>query len=520
MIGADQDITERKQMEESLREAKELLTLFVKHSPIFAYIKDTAPTCSRVLMASDNFREMVGIPGSDMVGKTMEELFPAEFAAKITADDWAVVSNGHVIKLDENLNGRYYTTVKFPITHGGKCLLAGYTIDITDRKRSEEQTFRLQKAESLERMAGAIAHNFNNQLQAVIGNIEMAMDAQPEGSKFLSEALKSAHKAAELSGLMLTYRGQMTGKHEPVDLSEVCRQTIPLLQAAAPKSMVIKIDFPTIGPVIRANAAQIQQILSNLVINAWEAAGESRGIIGLSVKTVSLTDIPLSKRFPFEWQPHESIYACLEVTDTGSGITSRDIDKLFDPFYTSKFVGRGMGLPVVLGITTAHGGGITVKSEPGQGSIFQVYFPLSTGKILFHTDKAVRSSEIRGGGIVLLIEDEAQVRDMANIMLTRLGYSVLEARDGMDGVEIFQQHRDEIRCVITDLTMPRMNGWDTLAALRKISPDIPVILSSGYDEAHVMADDHPEQPNAFLGKPYELKRLRETVNGVLAIVRT
>jgi nitrogen-specific signal transduction histidine kinase/CheY-like chemotaxis protein len=394
--------------------------------------------------------------------------------------------------------------------------------DITERKKIEAEKVQLetlnrqlQKAESLGRMAGAIAHNFNNQLQAVIGNLEMAMIDR--GSETLTEALKAAHKAADISALMLTYSGNLLSKHESIDLSAVCRQSLSLLQATAPKNVIIKGDFPASGPFIRANADQIQQVLANLITNAWESVDNNRSGIGLTVKKVSQKDIPAFKRFPPGWNPAESIFACLEVADAGCGTARNDIEKIFDPFYTTKFTGRGMGLSVVLGIVKSHNGGITVESEPGMGSIFRVFFPLSTEEILHQPDKPIQPPEFQEGGTMLLIEDEEQVRNMARTMLTHLGYRVLEAKDGIDAVEIFRQHQDEIRCVLSDLTMPRMNGWDTLAALRKISPNIPVILSSGYDEARVMADEHSERPNAFIGKPYQLKGLRETISRVLAV---
>ncbi|MDR3631980.1 MAG: ATP-binding protein [Desulfocapsaceae bacterium] len=259
--------------------------------------------------------------------------------------------------------------------------------DITEYRRVEAekagieaQNWQLQKAESLGRMAGAIAHHFNNQLQVVLGNLEIAMaDLSSENSpNYLTDAIYAAHKAVEVSSLMLTYLGQIPGRHQPLDLSEVCRRSLPLLVAAAPKDMLFKTDFPSSGPVIRADSNQMQQVLTNLVTNAWEAANENEGSIGLSIKTVFLADIPSSHRFPFDWHPEDIIYACLEISDTGSGISNKDIEKIFDPFFTTKFVGRGLGLSVVIGIVKTHGGGVTVESSPDSGSVFRVYVPVST----------------------------------------------------------------------------------------------------------------------------------------------
>ena len=402
-----------------------------------------------------------------------------------------------------------------------------------EKAQLETQNQQLQKVESLSRMAKAIAHHFNNQLQTVMGNLEMAMDDLPQSEYqigiLLNESMQAARKAAVVSGQMLIYLGQTFSKHESVDLSETCRQGLILLQAAAPKGMTLNADIPSCGPVIRANAGQIQQVLTNLITNAWEAVGENRDAIVLTVKTVSLTDIPVVKRFPINWQPKEIVYACMEVADEGNGIPDRDIEKLFDPFFTTNFTGRGLGLSVVLGIVGAHGGGITVESKPCRGSVFRVFLPVSTEEPpcqpdlpvvpgALQTIQAEKLSKIEGGGTVLLVEDEEPVRNMTRTMLTRLGYKVLEAKDGVEAVEIFKQHQDDIHYVLSDLTMPRMDGWETIAALRKLSPDIPVILSSGYDKAQVMAvmaGDHSELPQAFLAKPYKLKELSEAIRQVL-----
>jgi PAS domain S-box-containing protein len=397
--------------------------------------------------------------------------------------------------------------------------------DITKSKFEEEekakleaQNRQLQKAEGLGRMAGAIAHHFNNHLTAVMGNLELAIDDLPRGAGpagKLTEALHAARDAAEVSKLMLTYLGQTHAQHEPLDLSEVCRRSLPLLRAATPKDMVLDTDLPFPGPAISANANQIQQVLTNLVTNAWEAGSYGRSAVHLTVKTVPPVDIPASHRFPIDWWPHDHAYACLVVVDPGSGIADKDIEKIFDPFFSSKFAGRGLGLSVVLGIVRAHGGAVTVESEPGRGSAFRVFLPVLAEKVLRHPDQAAQSPEIDGGGTVLLVEDEPMVRKVGESALTSLGFAVLLAKDGVEAVEVFRQHRDEVRCVLCDLTMPRMNGWETLAALRKLAPGLPVILASGYDKAYVMAGDHPELPQAFLSKPYHLKELRDTIGRAL-----
>lgn len=383
----------------------------------------------------------------------------------------------------------------------------------------EIQNRQLQKAESLGRMAGAIAHHFNNMLGAVVGNIELAIMDLPPGSNALenlTEAMKASHRAAEVSSLMLTYLGQTPGKLEPLDLSQTCHLGVSMLRAAIPDKVIMEPDLPSPGPTIRANANQMHQVLTNLVTNAWESICDNQVTVRLTIKTVSPADIPVSHRFPIDWQPQNIPYACMEVTDTGCGIADMDIEKIFDPFFTTNFTGRGMGLPVTLGIVRSHEGAICVESEPGRGTVFRVFLPVSSEEVPLQQEKTVPAPKFEGSGTVLLIEDEEPLRKIAGIMLTRMGYTVLEAKDGVEAVEMFQQSRDQIRCVVSDLTMPRMDGWDTLAALRKISPDIPVILSSGYDEALVMANKHPERPNAFLGKPYQLKDLSDTINRVLS----
>ena len=397
--------------------------------------------------------------------------------------------------------------------------------DLTERKQAEEerknfdaQNRQLQKSESLSRMAGAIAHHFNNQLQAVMMSLEMAMQNQSPNAapvENLSEAMHSARKAAEVSSLMLTYLGKTAAKRQPLDLCEACRRQLPMLHASMPQSVALETDFLISGLAIHANESQVQQVLTNLVTNAWEASGEGQGTIRLTVKKVSATVIPVTHRFPIDGKLQAADYACLEVADTGCGIAPADMDKLFDPFFSNKFTGRGLGLAVVLGIVRAHGGAITVESQPDRGSIFRVFFPLTAEAVALKPVQAARPLQTAESVTVLVVEDEPSVRKMVALALKRSGFTVFTAEDGVQAVEMFQQHRDEIDCVLCDLTMPRMNGWETLAALRKLSPGIPVILASGYSKDQVMANDQPEQPQEFLGKPYELKTLNDAIARVM-----
>lgn len=399
-------------------------------------------------------------------------------------------------------------------------------IDLSENKRIEkenaaleDQNRQLQKAESLSRMAGAIAHHFNNMLGAAMGNVEIALMDLPADSAIadsLNEAMKACNKAAEVSTLMLTYLGQSLGRKEVVNLSDICVHCLSMLRVMVPDNLAVEHDFSVSDLAVRANTNQIRQLLTNLVSNAYESIAQTQGSIGLVLKRVLPTEISETHRFPVNWCPQDTPYACIEVQDTGCGIPAADIDKLFDPFFTTKFMGRGLGLPVILGIVKSHQGGITVESEPGKGSVFRVYLPILAETITTVSQKTEAPLPSASGGTVLLVEDGDMMRLIFKSMLQRLGYAVIEAKDGAEAVELFKRHQATVRFVLSDLTMPNMDGWETLTALRKISPDVSVILSSGYDEGHVMAGEHPERPNAFLGKPYRIDELDRTIRRVLS----
>ncbi len=261
--------------------------------------------------------------------------------------------------------------------------------DITEKKRLEEESREIQKrlhqaekAESLSRMAGAVAHLFNNQLTVVIGNLELLEEDLPPDARIsesLDEAKQAAQRAAETGGLLLTFLGRSPGRPKPLDLARACRERLSGLQFRIHGSARITVALPEPGPTVRVDPARLDQIVDALVVNAAEAL-DGDGEVRLSVCSVAAGDIPDRRRMPLEWTPSMDRYACLAVENTGCGMDKDKVEKIFDPFFSDKFTGRGTGLPVALGIVNSAGGCMTVDSVPGKGSTFQVFFPLSEEK--------------------------------------------------------------------------------------------------------------------------------------------
>lgn len=527
-LSITRDITERRSEEIALRESEDRFRTLVEWLPDAVGVHRGgkllyANAAALSLYGAKSAKELVGRSIFDIIHPDFRQiaLERLERPASEQADE-PMIAARH-LKLDGT--PMEVETESTSITYGGARSTLVVIRDITERKKLEAekavlgaQLLQRQKAESLSRMAGAIAHHFNNKLQSVMANLELM--SGPEGmdpAQCLNRAKQATEKAAEVSRMLLLYLGQGSGRSEPLSLSGLCRDCLAHLRGTLPDNLVLETGFPTPGTVIKADADHLQQALASLVANAREAMGDARGSIRLSLGTCPAAEIPAAHRFPIGWQPQEPDYACLEVTDTGCGIVDTDIERVFDPFFSTKFTGRGLGLPVVLGIVQAHGGALTVASKPGQGSVFRIYLPVCHESVLAVPELGSQAPAPEAAGTLLLVDDDEFLLMATGALIERMGFTLLTAKDGVEAVEVFRQHRTEIRVVITDLTMPRMDGWKTLTALRRIEPALPVILTSGYDKAQVLSGEHSDLPQAFLGKPFGLQQLRDALGQVLAV---
>jgi len=388
--------------------------------------------------------------------------------------------------------------------------------DISERKMFQAQILQGQKLESLGVLAGGVAHDFNNLLVGILANASLLSNSLPASNpqrQASEQIVVAAERASALTRHLLAYAGKGRFVIEPVNLSSLIREVNTLVQTSIPSTVQVRLELKEDLPLIDGDPGQLQQIVMNLVINAAEAIGDKAGLI---VVTTSVQDID-EQYAHTTWGSIElkpGPYAVMEVQDSGVGMDEAVLEKIFDPFYTTKFAGRGLGLAAVLGIVHGHKGAVKVYSAPGKGSTFRVYFPVSQRAPRTQAPDASRP-ELFGHGTILVIDDEEIVRRAATLTLQRYGYNVLIAANGPEAIDIFRRSDREIVLVLLDLTMPLMNGEEVLRELQAINPSVRVLLSSGFNEVEAIRHFTGKGLAGFIQKPYSAPALAGKVRRVL-----
>ncbi len=399
-----------------------------------------------------------------------------------------------------------------PVTH-----LLVSSRDITERVRMEESLRQTQRLESLGVLAGGIAHDFNNLLTTVLGNAslgDLALPPESPGRPFLQRIEEATLKAADLTRQLLAYAGKGNFVMTTVDLNRAVNEMTQLLSVSISKKAALRYDLSEVRPRIQADPSQVQQLIMNLVTNASEAIGEeTSGLI--SVRTgVQHLDAEYIKHLALAFPLEPGLYATLEVSDTGCGMSPETQAKIFDPFFTTKFTGRGLGLSAMMGILRTHHGSLKLYSEVGRGSTFKLFLPAvgaTWEEPRDHTDPGQWSTH----GRILVVDDEVGARSVTRQMAEHLGMEVVEACDGREAVELFKAHHTVLRLVVMDLTMPHMDGREAFRRFREINAAIPVILCSGYNEADAAQDFVGHGLAGFLQKPFRHRTFAAAVRRVL-----
>jgi len=395
--------------------------------------------------------------------------------------------------------------------------------DITERKRAEDekklleqQLQQAQKLESLGVLAGGIAHDFNNIMSIIMGNAYLAKMNPASAEGRLTSIEKAAERAAGLCQQMMAYAGKAPFDLSHINLMLLVDSTVTLLRSTIPQNAAIIFSCKDKATYISGDSNQVSQIVMNLIINASEAIGIAQGKIIVDLTTVEITsDKPEIDYLGNKILPNN--YACLEITDNGDGMDEETRLRIFEPFYTTKFMGRGLGMSAVLGIIAKHEGVLQLKSQIGQGTTFRVYFPIQS--TIPGEDAAQHQTSTNKPSppdlTILLVEDEEQVRCIAANMIRQMGFAFIEASNGLEALEVYQEHSTEIKLVITDIGMPLMDGYELIQRLKSLNPALPIIVSSGFSEQTITSRIPPSDITAFVGKPYKLEHFVEVINSVV-----
>ena len=396
-------------------------------------------------------------------------------------------------------------------------LNAELQLEMSERAHTEAILRQKQKLESISLLAGGVAHDFNNLLTSILSQSSLALrNLTPDqrAHQHLQKSIKSVQRAADLTRQLLAYAGKSTFQIELLDLNQLIQENHELLEVGIQKNSTLRLDLQYQLPAIESDRGQLQQVLMNLVINAAEAIQHDKGVITVATQAVVLGN--QLDMFDFVGQaPEPGEYVNLRVQDNGVGMTTAMLERIFDPYFTTKARGHGLGLSAVLGVIHALHGGLQVTSVPDQGSRFLVYLPASRQEVLPTLPANRPQPHPSTDAMILVVDDEEAVREAIIEILHSVGYRTLNAANGEDGLALFRQHQAEIGVVLLDVLMPGINGPETMEKLRAIDQNVKVILTSGYSEQAIFSPAQRQKPSDFLAKPYTIEELLSRVANVL-----
>lgn len=531
LVGLVSDITQRMEAETSLVQSEAKFRSIWEHSMDGMRLTDWEGT---ILAVNKAFCRLVGLSEEELIGRPLSVAYSMEKSPEEMLEDYRERCS------EPNPGSRYSASVvlatgerrEFELSfsriegEGAESTILTIFRDVTESRHAEERRLQLerkmldaQRLESLGTLAGGIAHDFNNLLTSILGNTNLTLMHLAPSSPlrpFLESVEKTSMQAADLCKQMLAYSGRSHMEFQCLSINSLVEEMNHLLEVSVHKQIVLRYRLAQGLPSVLAGPSEIQQVIMNLVINASEAIGDRSGVIAISSGLVRADRAYLEETFLAPDLP-ECDYVSLEVADSGCGMNAETKARIFDPFFSTKFTGRGLGLAAVLGILQRHKGAFKVYSEPNQGTTIKILLPAVDEEVEREARLVAQPVRWQTRGTILVVDDEQAVRAVAARMLERCGLTVLLAKDGREGVEVFRAHREELDLVLLDMTMPVMGGEEAYREIRRLNPDAKVLLMSGYTESETTERFAGKGLAGFLQKPFKWehleKRLQELLDG-------
>ena len=511
------EVAQRRQAEEALRESESRYRAIMEQSADGIFLLD--PETRRIVEANAAFQRMLGYSAQEIVGLSQYDFVAVERTVvdqrfeELLRTKAPLSDERQYRRKDGSLVDAWVN--RSLISYGGKEVVCTLVRDLTEKKALEAQSLRAQRMESIGMLAGGISHDLNNILAPILMGAELLEQrvSDPESLKMLSSISANAQRGADIVKQILTFSRGMEGDRSPLSPRYLLKEMDNFIRETFPKTLEIKTEIPKDLWTISGNTTQLHQVLMNLCVNARDAVPEG-GTLTLSAQNLRI-DQTYARMHP-EAEPGS--YVVLAVSDTGKGIPAPILPQIFDPFFTTKEKGKGtgLGLSVAYSIVKGHGGFIEVESEVGRGSRFRVWLPASPSLEGAPAQEGEKPSLPCGKGeLILVVEDEASVREVIQATLEAHGYRVATASDGSEAVALYAQHQEEIQAVITDMAMPIMDGLATIRALQRIQPAVRVIAVSGMAWDKPVAEAIGNSVKAFLQKPFTAETLLRNVAEVL-----